>query len=173
MFLFKKIRASTFSGLRQLLSFVTVRPAVEKSLSLGVEVAGIQSKDAATLASSGYWDLFCFHQSNGCVSRGTAFSAKNCANWASQPVSDAASSWPRRMSSAVYFFFGGEGFTDSSVPCVGTSIAEARLNISAFTSLLSSSLNKNFSCRNLGSRAVARMETCLASKSSKFHLATS
>jgi len=32
---FKKIGASTFSGFRQFLSLVTVKPAVEKSLSLG------------------------------------------------------------------------------------------------------------------------------------------
>ena len=39
------------SGLRQLLRLVTVSPAVEKSLSLGVEVAGTQRIDLATLNS--------------------------------------------------------------------------------------------------------------------------
>lgn len=41
-FLFTKSRASTFSAFRQFLSLVTVNPAVEKSFSVSVEVAGMQ-----------------------------------------------------------------------------------------------------------------------------------
>jgi len=42
-FLFKNINASTCFGFKQLLSFVTVSPALEKILSDDVDVAGIQS----------------------------------------------------------------------------------------------------------------------------------
>ena len=44
-FLLKKTNTTTFSGLRQLCRLVTVNPAVEKSLSFGVEVGGIHKMD--------------------------------------------------------------------------------------------------------------------------------
>jgi len=79
-FLFKKIRASTFSGFRRFLSLVTVKPAVEKSLSLGVDVAGMQRIDLATLARWGKRNSFCSHQCSGWQSRAATLSVKY---WAS------------------------------------------------------------------------------------------
>ena len=105
-FLFKNSKESTFSGLREFLNLVTVSPTVENNLSLGVEVAGIQSNDLATLDRCGNWDSFCFHHSKGCASHGIGFSAKYSVSWVSHPSSmESSFSSPSKISIAVFFFF--------------------------------------------------------------------
>ena len=76
MFLFKKIIASTFFGLRQLLCWVTVFPAVEKTLSDGVDVAGMFRKAIAILHNKGNRLLLDFHYKVGDVDRGASTSVK-------------------------------------------------------------------------------------------------
>ena len=55
---------STLLGLRLALFLFIKKPALLKSLSLGVEVAGILRIDFATLDIIGSWTSFCFHHSS-------------------------------------------------------------------------------------------------------------
>ena len=67
-FLFRKTRILTFSGFKLALSLLTISPLVEKILSEGTDVAGIDNRRLATFFNRGnrYW--FTFHHSKGFVS---------------------------------------------------------------------------------------------------------
>ena len=52
------------SGFKLLLSLLTTNPALENSLSEGVDVTGTQRKDLASSTIIGKWDLFSFHHSS-------------------------------------------------------------------------------------------------------------
>jgi hypothetical protein len=61
----KNTRSSAFSGNNLALSLAMVNPAVEKTLSEGAEVAGIQRILLAQRAKLGYKTSFYLHHANG------------------------------------------------------------------------------------------------------------
>ena len=67
-----------FLGLRQFLNFVTVFPAVENTLSEGVDVAGIDRNTLARQAMLGNRSAFTFHHRSVESLRRDGFSDKNC-----------------------------------------------------------------------------------------------
>jgi len=76
IFWFRNKIASTFFGFKVLLCFWVARPALENSLSEGVEVAGTQRICRATLANLGKRCLLTLHHCKGLVSREGLFSAR-------------------------------------------------------------------------------------------------
>ena len=88
MFLFKNINESTFFGFKQLLNLVTISPAVENTLSEGVDVAGMQSSRFATYDTTGKRAEFSFHHFSGFSCLGKEGSARYLSNSALRVGSD-------------------------------------------------------------------------------------
>ena len=66
-FSFKKTRHAALSGRSLDLRFEMVKPATEKTLSDGADVAGIQSNFLASRLKRGYARQLSFHQTKGFV----------------------------------------------------------------------------------------------------------
>ena len=96
-----------FSGSKLLLLWLTMFPAVEKTLSAGTDVAGIQRYFLAKQADFRDHSVFSPYQSIVFTSEPTIGSLKKCSNSSSYTL---LSCWfPRRKERAVSFFhlFGG------------------------------------------------------------------
>ena len=65
MFLFKNMNLSAMSGDRPALCFDSIKPAVEKILSEGTLLAGIQNIFLASLLKKMNVDALSFHQISG------------------------------------------------------------------------------------------------------------
>ena len=74
MFLLRNTNASTCLGFKQVLSFETVIPALEKTLSEAVEVAGTHKTSRTTLLSQGNLCFCSFHQLTWLLFRDTGAS---------------------------------------------------------------------------------------------------
>ena len=75
-FLFRNIKASAFLGFKLLRNFVIVNPAVEKTLSADVEVAGIHNNRLATDGRVLNLAALAFHHVRGFSFLGMGASAK-------------------------------------------------------------------------------------------------
>ena len=65
MFFLRKINCSTFSAVSNDLCAETTSPAVEKTLSLGTDVAGMERYNLADFARWGRMASFDFHHAKG------------------------------------------------------------------------------------------------------------
>ena len=101
------MRASTFLGFRQLLNFVTVFPAVENTLSEGVDVAGILRSALATGTRLGNRSALIFHPKSGEWFRGDGVSDKYCVSSSVTEDTEDVCSGPNSTSRALFFFFSG------------------------------------------------------------------
>ena len=110
MFLFKNINASTCFGFKQLLNLVTVSPAVEKTLSEGVDVPGMQNSRLATYDTTLKQGAFSFHHFSGFSRLGKGGSVRYLSNSALRVGSDIMV-----LSSALSFL--GRLATDLVVLC--------------------------------------------------------
>ena len=99
------MRASTFLGFRQLLTFVTVFPAVENTLSEGVDVTGILRSILATGARLGNHSAFIFHHKSGEWFPGDGVSDKYCVSLSVTEDTEDVCSGPNSTSRALFFFF--------------------------------------------------------------------
>ena len=76
LFLLRNTNASTCLGFKQVLSFETVIPALEKILSKAVEVSGTHNTSRTTLLMRGNLCLCSFHQLTGLLFRDTGALAR-------------------------------------------------------------------------------------------------
>ena len=96
--MFKKINASIFFGFKLLLNFVTVKPAVENTLSEEVVVVGMHSSCLATYDTTLKRPAFNCHQTSGLSHLGGGDSVNNSEL---REGSATAASSPRSFTTAV------------------------------------------------------------------------
>ena len=135
--------------MRQLRRLVTVSPAVEKSLSIAVDVAGTHKIDLATLNKWVNLSSFIFHHSKRFVFLDVKFKLTRLAQQSMQSVAVVKSPSKKKTKTAFDILLGKE---DDDDPCDSCAAEISQYFAEKVVPNLSF---KNFKLQNLGSRALA------------------